>query len=44
MKILHVIGGSFEDGAFKGVNILHKNLKELGIESKILNNRLTMVF
>ena len=40
MKILHVIGGSFEDGAFKGVNILHKNLKELGIESKILNNRL----
>ena len=39
MKILHVIGGSFEDGAFKGVNILHKNLKELGIESKILNNR-----
>lgn len=40
MKILHVIGGSFEDGAFKGASILHKNLKELGVTSKILNNRL----
>ena len=40
MKILHVVGGSFENGAFKGAYILHKNLKELGIESKILNNGL----
>ncbi len=38
MRILHIVGGSFEDGAFKGASILHNSLKEVGVKSKILNN------
>lgn len=38
IKVLHIIGGSSTDGAYKGVNILHQALLELNIESKILND------
>ena len=40
MKVLHLIGGFYKNGAFKGANILHDNLIECGIESEILNNDL----
>ena len=40
MKVLHLIGGFYKNGAFKGANILHENLIECGIESEILNNDL----
>ena len=38
MKILHIVGGSSINGAYKGANILHKALLELKINSKILND------
>jgi len=38
IKVLHIIGGSSTDGAYKGVNILHQALLESNIESKILND------
>lgn len=38
MKILHVIGGSPNNGAFKGAYILHKTLVKLGIDSLVLND------
>ena len=38
MKILHIIGGSPNNGSFKGANILHKALLNLNIDSKILND------
>ena len=38
VKILHIVGGSSSDGAFKGANILHKALLELEVDSKILND------
>ena len=38
MKILHVVGGSFNNGAFKGAKILHDSLINLNIDSKILND------
>ena len=38
MKILHIIGGASKDGAYKGANILHKELLRLKIDSKILND------
>ena len=38
MKILHIIGGSFEDGTLKGACNLHNKSKEFGVKSKILNN------
>ena len=37
IKVLHVVGGSFNDGAYKGANILHKALLDLNIDSKLLN-------
>ena len=40
MKVLHLIGGFYKHGAFKGANILHDSLIECGIESEILNNDL----
>ena len=40
MKVLHLIGGFYKNGAFKGANILHDNLIECGIDSEILNNDL----
>ena len=38
IKVLHVVGGHFNDGAYKGANILHQALLELNINSKILND------
>ncbi len=41
MKILHIVGGSSNSGAYKGANILHQALTELNVESKILNDNPT---
>ena len=38
IKVLHVVGGSSVNGAFKGAHILHKALLELNVDSKILND------
>lgn len=38
MKILHVVGGSLSNGAFKGAEILHNALLEYNIESIILSD------
>jgi len=38
IKVLHIVGGSSTDGAYKGANILHQALLDLNIESKILND------
>jgi glycosyltransferase involved in cell wall biosynthesis len=38
IKVLHIVGGPYTNGAFKGANILHKALLELNIDSKILND------
>ena len=38
LKVLHVIGGSFDNGAFKGAHILHKSLIKKKISSKILSD------
>lgn len=38
MKILHIVGGSPNNGAYKGAKILHDALLELNIDSKILND------
>ena len=38
MKILHIVGGSPNSGAYKGTETLHNALLKLNIESKILNN------
>ena len=38
MKILHIIGGSPLNGAYKGAEILHRTLNEMGINSSILND------
>ncbi len=40
MKVLHIVGGSLSNGAFKGANILHKALLNANIDSKILNDSL----
>ena len=41
MKILHIVGGSSLNGAYKGANILHQALLELKVNSKILNDNPT---
>ena len=33
MKILHIVGGSVESGAFKGAAILHNALIKLNVDS-----------
>ena len=38
MKILHIIGGSPQSGAYKGTEILHRTLNEMDINSSILND------
>ncbi len=38
IKVLHVVGGSSKNGAFKGAYILHKALLELNIDSKVIND------
>jgi len=39
IKVLHIVGGSFTDGAYKGANILHRALLDSNIDSKILNDK-----
>ena len=36
IKVLHIVGGHSENGAFKGAKILHKALLKAKIKSKIL--------
>ena len=38
MKVLHIVGGSNTNGAFKGANILHNALLNLKINSRLLND------
>jgi glycosyltransferase involved in cell wall biosynthesis len=38
MKILHIVGGKHNSGAFMGANILHNALLELDVNSKLLND------
>ena len=38
MKILHIVGGSPNSGAYKGAEILHNALIKLGVKSKFLND------
>ena len=38
IKVLHVVGGSSKNGAFKGAYILHKALLDLNIDSKVIND------
>ena len=38
MKILHIVGGKHNSGAFMGANILHNALLELNVNSKLLND------
>ncbi len=38
IKVLHIVGGSTKNGAFKGAHILHKALCDLKIDSKVLND------
>ncbi len=38
IKVLHIIGGPPENGAYKGAYILHKALLSFNIDSKILND------
>lgn len=39
IKVLHIVGGSHKNGAFKGAYILHKALIDLGIDSRILSDQ-----
>ena len=38
IKVLHIVGGSSTNGAYKGASILHQALLELNIDSKLLND------
>ena len=38
IKVLHIVGGSQTNGAYKGANILHQALLKRDINSKILND------
>lgn len=38
IKVLHIVGGSSKNGAFKGAYILHKALLDLNIDSKVIND------
>ena len=38
IKVLHIVGGSQTNGAYKGANILHQALLKRNIKSKILND------
>ena len=37
IKVLHIVGGHSENGAFKGAKILHKALLKAKIKSKIFH-------
>ena len=39
INVLHIVGGSLNNGAAKGANILHEALLNLGVNSKILNDK-----
>ena len=38
IKVLHIVGGSTNNGAYKGAYILHKSLLKSGVDSIILND------
>lgn len=38
LKILHIVGGEYTNGASKGAHILHNALLDLGVNSHILND------
>ena len=38
MKVLHIVGGSPQNGAYQGAKILHDALVNLKVDSKILND------
>ncbi len=38
IKVLHIVGGSHQNGSFKGAYILHQALTRNNIDSKILND------
>ena len=38
IKVLHIVGGKFTNGAVKGAKILHEALLENNIESKFVND------
>jgi len=38
MKVLHIVGGDLTGGAARGALWLHKALRSLGVDSKILTN------
>ncbi len=38
IKVLHIVGGPSSNGAYKGANILHLSLLNLGVNSKLLND------
>ena len=40
IKVLHIIGGSQNNGSFKGAVILHRALSSLDVDSSILNDTL----
>jgi glycosyltransferase involved in cell wall biosynthesis len=42
MKILHIVAGELSGGAARGAYWLHQGLRELGVDSKILNNSQTI--
>ena len=43
IKVLHVVGGSLNNGAAKGANILHEALLSLNVESKLLNDSIIKI-
>ena len=38
IKVLHLVGGSLSNGAAKGANILHEELLNIGVNSKLLTD------
>ena len=38
IKVLHLVGGSLSNGAAKGANILHEELQNIGVSSKLLTD------
>jgi glycosyltransferase involved in cell wall biosynthesis len=38
LRVLHIVGGNLTNGAAKGAYLLHKALREEGVESKIFTN------
>ena len=38
INVLHIVGGSTNNGSFKGANILHQALLDLNINSILVND------